>query len=170
MLLYHPFFDTRHAVFRMLRLLEVIGPVEIEVQRLRILDFYLLFPTAILQKSLPRGNNRLRKELLSLVASSSYDVIPDRKHAFARLETIQITALGHLAALNLISGQSMQSQKVLRTNEAIPQSLHDLIKDRNERQKSIVAFLTTTYLNLPLYGEGGLRERADLFNPSYDIR
>ncbi|WP_420898640.1 ABC-three component system middle component 5 [Bradyrhizobium yuanmingense] len=41
---YHPAFDAFHAIFRFLRVAFRTGTSETEVDKLRILDYYLLFP------------------------------------------------------------------------------------------------------------------------------
>ena len=47
MLVYHPAFDMHHCVFRMVRLLNRLPVGSCQVERMRILDFYLLFPSLI---------------------------------------------------------------------------------------------------------------------------
>lgn len=166
-LLYHPFYDARHCVFRILRLLEEVGHVEVEMQRLRIWDFYLLFPTALLQTRFPRGSVGLRRKIQNL--QTSYDILPDPKRAFARLEVVQSAALGHLSSLGLIRADLLRADKVQRTEARIPQDLQSQIKKRNGEDILIISFLTTVYLDLELYGTTGLRQRTDLFDYRYDV-
>lgn len=168
MLLYHPFSDARHCVFRLLRLLEQIGQREVEVQRLRIWDFYLLFPDALTAVTLPRGNIALRRQLESI--RNSYDVMPDAKRAFARLEPMQQAAVGHLAAKDLIDPKRLRDGKVARTNAPIPDELASLIQERNAEDALLVKFLTTAFFDLELYGAQGVRQRTDLFDHRYDLQ
>lgn len=42
MLIYHPAYDAYHCVFRMLLIAERVSGIEVE--KARILDFYLVFP------------------------------------------------------------------------------------------------------------------------------
>jgi hypothetical protein len=167
MLLYHPFFDVRHCVFRMLRLLEALAERDLEVQRLRIWDFYLLFPEALLRTTLPQGHSRLRKLLRG--HQNRYDVMPDAKRAFARLEPIQEAALQHLAAIQLVDVARLRDGFVQRTAEAIPEELANLIHLRNAESHELIEFLTTTFFALELYGPRGVRERSDLFDHRYDL-
>lgn len=169
MLLYHPFFDPHHCVFRILRLLEKAGPVEIEVQRLRIWDFYLLFPTAINEAQLPKGQTAIRRVVKRM--ENRYESLPDSRRAFTRLEPIQSAALAHLSAIGVIDAQQLVEGKVLRTGMALPSELNELIKNRNAEATgvSILDFLTSAFLELPLYGDKGVRYRTDLFDHRYDI-
>ncbi len=167
-LLYHPFSDSRHCVFRLLRLLEQIGQREVELQRLRIWDFYLLFPHALIEITLPHGNHILKKLLRS--KRNSYDLMPDAKRAFARLEPVQEAAVRHLAAKELIDPKRLRDEKVARTSAVIPDELASLIRERNTESALLVQFLTTTFFDLELYGAQGVRRRTDLFDHRYDLQ
>jgi hypothetical protein len=167
-LLYHPFSDARHCVFRLLRLLEEIGQREVELQRLQIWDFYLLFPDALILATLPRGNLVLRRQLE--FKRNSYDVMPDAKRAFARLEPIQQAAVRHLAVKDLIDPKQLRDGKVVRTTADLPDELASLIRERNAESALLVKFLTTTFLDIELYGAQGVRQRTDLFDHRYDIQ
>lgn len=168
MLLYHPFSDARHCVFRMLRLLEHIGQREVELQRLRIWDFYLLFPEALALITLPSGNTALKRQLNA--SRNVYDVMPDTKRAFARLEPMQQAAVRHLAAKNLIDASQLRDGKVVRTGIPLPDELRSMIVERNAASDALVNFLTTTFFTLELYGSQGVRQRTDLFDHRYDLQ
>ncbi|HGA8765958.1 TPA: ABC-three component system middle component 5, partial [Salmonella enterica subsp. enterica serovar Virchow] len=45
MLIYHPAYDAYHCLFRMIALIDHVN--EIEVDKARILDFYLIFPALV---------------------------------------------------------------------------------------------------------------------------
>ena len=167
MLLYHPFFDTHHCVFRMLRLLQKMGDIVVEMDRFRVWDFYLLFPTALDEVQLPRGATGIRKEIRKL--GNRYEVIPDNRRAFSRLETIQSAALAHLASVELISSTDLKERQIRRTANALPAELFQMIQQRNSEDRVTIDFLTTTFLQLPVFGPGGLRVRTDLFDHRYDL-
>jgi hypothetical protein len=167
MLLYHPFFDPEHCVFRMLRLLDRVGPVEIELPRFRVWDFYLLFPTALQNTRLPRTASRIRSLVRGM--ENRYEVLPDPRRAFIRLEPMQNAALAHLSAIGVISPERLVEAAVLRTDLPIPEVLASLIHQRNAENDAIMEFLTTEFLTLPLYGRSGIRVRTELFDHRYDI-
>jgi len=166
MLLYHPFFDAYHCAFRILRLLGRIGAKEVEIQRLKVWDFYVLFPTALQDAQLPRGSTSLRSNLKLL--ESRYEVLPDLRRAFARLEPIQNAALAHLAAMNLISADALKSGKIARTQLSLPPDLASLLTIKNQVPDEVLDFLVTRFLEVPMYGKGGIRMRTDLFDKRYD--
>lgn len=166
MLLYHPFFDAHHCAFRMLRLLESISG-QVESERLRIWDFYLLSPSHLAEAELPRGTTGIRT-IVRLMANR-YDVLPNARRAFIRLEPIQVAALAHLASVGLIEAKSLKDGIVQRTALPIPEALLPLILERNQSESTVILFLTGPFLRTPLHGKGGLRTRTDLFDHRYDI-
>lgn len=167
MLLYHPFFDPQHCVFRMLRLLAGTGAVEIETERLRIWDFYLLFPTKLADATLPQGTTSIKKIVKNM--ANRYEVIPDARRAFIRLEPIQLAALAHLSSVGLVEAQPLTEGKVRKSSIPIPETLAALIAERNLAEDDLIAFLTGPFLQVPLYGSRSLRMRTDLFDHRYDI-
>lgn len=166
MLLYHPFFDAYHCTFRLLRLLEKLGRVEVEVSRLRVWDFYLLFPSALQDAQLPRGSTSLRSIVQKM--ANRYEVLPDLRRAFTRLEPIQNAALAHLAATKLISADALKSSKAVRTELPVPEDLARLVNEKNAQADEVLNFLVTRFLEVPIFGKGGLRMRTDLFDNRYD--
>ena len=47
MIIYNPAFDIYHCVYRMISILSNLVNEKIEVDKLRILDFYMVFPGEI---------------------------------------------------------------------------------------------------------------------------
>lgn len=166
MLLYHPFFDAYHCTFRLLQLLEKVRSVEVETPRLRVWDFYLLFPAALQDAQLPRGSTHLRSTVQKI--ENRYEVLPDARRAFSRLEPIQNAALAHLAATKLINADSLKAGKVLRTELPVPDELANLVREKNAQANEVLNFLVTRFLEVPMFGRGGIRMRTDLFDNRYD--
>jgi len=83
MLLYHPAFDTYHSAFRLLLLMWNSGDRETHYARLRILDFYLLFPAELESMSFPR--NMIREKSRWKKLRSRYNQITDPRRVFDEL-------------------------------------------------------------------------------------
>jgi len=60
MLIYHPAFDLYNCAFRMLQLMISIKQNEVELDKLRIWDFYLTFPNEARKISYPRDLSELK--------------------------------------------------------------------------------------------------------------
>ena len=165
MLIYHPAFDIYHGVFRFLRLLRELPQSGTELERIRILDFYLLFPPLLRNVRFPAGTAQLKSYFSKL--PDLYEQIDDPKALFGRLAPYQQAALDALAARNLIDPGALAEGKVVRTGTIIPLELETVISRRNDNSKEI-QFLTGPLSQVSLYGRMGLKNRTDLFEYRYD--
>jgi hypothetical protein len=167
MLLYHPAFDIYHAIFRILRILESLPKQSIEIERLRIYDFYVLFPGELYKFRFPTA---LVKEKRRFRSNNCYQIINDPKRLFFRLEPYQHCALKTLAARQFIDANLFLEGKVIRSDKELPRGLDTAIKTANEKPDSVINLLTGPFLNLDLYGNSGLKGRSDLFEYRYDFK
>ena len=165
MLTYHPAFDLYNATFRLLRLLEPIGLRELELERLRILDFYLLFPFLLADVEFPASARKFKKHFDS--KPSEYDKITDPKRLFIRLEPYQLAAVQCLAAHSLIDTGMLKDKKIKRTTCPLPHELQNTIVERNKNSIEI-KLLCGPLADIDLYGERGLKSKSDLFEYRYD--
>ncbi len=165
MLTYHPAFDLYNAMFRMLRLLRQLGDRSIEVERLRILDFYLLFPSLLRDIQMPISARKFRSRIGN--EPNSYEVLPDPKRLFDRLDSYQMAAVQCLAAYSFVDPEELKQGRVKRTSRALPPELETRIEQRNESD-FIVELLTGPLVDVDLYGKSGLKQRTDLFEHRYD--
>lgn len=168
MLLYHPFFDPHHCAFRLLRLLLALKGRPIEVDRLRVWDFYLLFPRALDHASLPRSHAAKIRSLLKRRYASQYEMLPDLRIMFLRLEPIQSSALAHIASRNIVEPSAYQSNMVILANQGLSSDLVSRLQASNDADAELVGFLINAFLEVPLFGKDGIRQRSDLFDCRYD--
>ena len=165
MLIYHPAFDPYHCIFRVMRLLDKLPPASYELDRIRILDFYLLFPSAISEMKFPKKFIRYRK---LAGAKNKYDLIRDPLRVFIQLEPFQRAGISELAARGFISSEALSDNKVLAIEKAIPDSLAAALNKANEEDSDFLELLTGPMIKIDLYGESGLRGRTKLFEYRYD--
>ena len=165
MLIYHPAFDPYHCIFRVLRLLDKLPPASYELDRIRILDFYLLFPSAISEMKFPNTYRKYRKLAGS---KNKYELIRDPLRAFIQLEPFQKSGIAELAARGFISSEALSTNKVLCANKIIPDSLASAVRKANTEDAHFMELLTGPMLQIDLYGESGLRGRTKLFEYRYD--
>jgi hypothetical protein len=72
MIVYNQAFDLYHTIFRFLQFLNRFeNGTEIEIERLRIWDFYLLFPNRIHEIRLKQNESDIRKIRNSFVKDSN---------------------------------------------------------------------------------------------------
>jgi hypothetical protein len=168
MLVYHPAFDIYNCVFRILQIMNLMKDDEIEVDRLRIWDFYLTFPNEARKISFPNDLAELRKVFKSK-SENPYEDLMDSKRIIERMEPYQTSALRCLASYGLIDGISLSKSVVKRTEKPIPGDLLAKIADLNIEKSNIIK-LILGFRELPLYGKVGLKFRTGLIDFKYDAK
>lgn len=168
MLIYHPAFDIYNCVFRMLQLLSYMKQEEIELERLRIWDFYLTFPNEARKITFPLDLSDL-KGIFKKKAPNPYEDLIDPKRILERMKSFQLSALKCIASYGLIDSKSLAQNIVKRTNKEIPKELMDRLTELTIEKENIIK-LIIGFWELPLYGKSGLKDRTGLIEFKYDQR
>jgi hypothetical protein len=164
-LAYHPALDPYHAALRILQILDY-HETEYELDALRILDFFLVFPEEIGSIRLPKHAQSWRAQFSS--PANPYWFEGDRLLAFAQMKIIQNTALSLLSAKGLIDPNSLRRGRVKLVPDKIPPQLEALLSDKNAESASLVTFLVSVLGELPVRGRDGLKDRSKLMEFRYD--
>lgn len=166
MLIYHPAFDIYNCVFRMLQLLTHMKQEEVEVDRLRIWDFYLTFPNEARHISYPITLSDL-KAIFKKKEPNPYEDLIDSKRILERMKSFQLSALKCIASYGLVDSMLLAKNIVRRTDKEIPKEISDKFFDLTI-EKSNVIKLIVGFWELPLYGKLGLKDRTGLIEFKYD--
>lgn len=165
MLAYHPALDPYHAALRVLQLL-AYHEGEYELDALRILDFFLVFPEEIGSIRLPRPAQSWRTRLRT--PANPYWFEGDRLLAFAQMKAIQNTALSLLSAKGLIDPEKLRRGRVSLFPERVPEQILTLLRDKNAESATLLTFLVGVLGQLPVRGRDGLKDRSKLMEFRYD--
>lgn len=165
MLAYHPALDPYHTAFRLMLVL-VFSSRRFEVDTLRILDFFLVFPSEIDTIRFPREHLRWRKRLAEV--ENPYWFSGDRLLTFAQMRAIHDTALSLLASKGLIDPGLLSEGEVELRQEAIPATLVDVFETKGRENQALLTFLTSVLGEIPLRGQDGLKDRTKLMEFRYD--
>lgn len=168
MLIYHPAFDLYNCVFRMLQLLSHMKQDEVEVDRLRIWDFYLTFPNETRNISYPSSLSELKNNFKKK-APNPYEDLIDAKRIIERMKSYQLSALKCLASYGLIDSTLLSKNLVRRTDKEIPSELSNKLNELTIEKQNIIK-LVVEFWELPLYGKYGLKDRTGLIEFKYDQR
>lgn len=168
MLVYHPAFDIYNCVFRMLQLLTSMKQDEVELDRLRIWDFYLTFPNEARKISYPRDLFELKK-IFKAKGENPYEDLIDPKRIIERMKPYQMSALKCIASYGLIDSKLLSKNVVVRTDKEIPKDLLSKFSELTVEKSNIIK-LITGFNELPLYGKMGLKYRTGLIEFKYDQR
>ena len=168
MLIYHPAFDIYNCVFRMLQLLSHMKQEDVEVDRLRIWDFYLTFPNEARNISYPNSLSELRG-VFKKKEPNPYEDLIDPKRILERMKSFQLSALKCIASYGLIDSKLLGKNIVKRTDKEIPSELLIKMKDLSIEKQNVIK-LIVGFWELPLYGKSGLKDRTGLIEFKYDQR
>jgi len=167
MLVYHPAFDYYNCIFRMLQLLTHLKEDEIEVERLRIWDFYLTFPNEASTISFPSDLLELKK--IFKEKPNTYEDLIDSKRVFERMKPFQITAIKTLISYGFILPDAEKPNLLKLTKKEVPQELKERVENMSTERQNIIK-LVMGFVNLPLYGDRGLKYRTKLIDFKYDYK
>jgi len=168
MLVYHPAFDIYNCVFRMLQLMTSMKQIEVELDKIRIWDFYLTFPNEARKISYPNDLSDLRK-IFKSIQENPYEDLIDPKRIIERMKPYQMSALKCIASYGLIDSKLLSKNVVKRTEKEIPQELLSKFSDLTIEKSNIIKLLVG-FNELPLYGKMGLKFRTGLIEFKYDQR
>lgn len=166
MLIYHQRKDIYHCIIRILSIVLTIDKEEIEFPKLRIIDFYLVFPHLIKEVRFPRVKGATALKNLAKNLDDPYELLPSPKRLFSEMGDYQIQAV-HL----------LRSKRVLQEDEYGNISPGDYFSDskilsvvNNSRFIGDDFFfnLINILAGIPLQGENGIKARTSLMEYRYD--
>jgi len=167
MLVYHQAFDLYHCIFRMFQLLISLPPKQYEVDRIKIYDFFLLFPHYIKNTRFPVAARKYRSYFSKL--GNKYDTVDIPNQLFLRLNSYQTAALRSLASYEFINAELLKKNKIKLTDREIPEKLKMALASANDHNEETIYLLKEIFTNIPLYGPGGLKDRSGLMEYKFDV-
>lgn len=169
--MYNPAFDPFNGIYRMLNILRHFDVGEVfEVDRLRIYDFYLLFPYKTYKIRLKRTEEDFRKRLAKHIEKKEnpYNVSSNDRRLFERLRPYQMIALSHLASYGLISPKLLLEQRVKVIDAAKMQQVLSQLEPMPASESNVISWLSFCFRTIPLNGDYGLKYRTKLLESKYD--
>lgn len=163
---YHPALDAYHSAFRMLRLLSHDPSQSYEVDRLRILDFYLAFPQLIGQIKLPKESLWARKEFRTFENPYTFSGSP--RMVFMRMAPLQNAAIRLLLSAGVLDPDGYRDGVLRVTEIDLPGELTSRILELDAEQEQLLSFLTDDLAGISLLGPKGLKDRTGLLEWRYD--
>jgi hypothetical protein len=133
----------------------------LEIEKLQLLDFYLLFPEQLNKFSFNRKMSKFKKYV---PVENTYSSIKRPVLLFNKMESIQKLAINNLILLGFIKIDELGQEIIKSTKKVIPQKLLEkLIRSNNLTLKTLVEMS-----KIPLEGKNGLKERSNLIEYRYD--
>jgi hypothetical protein len=166
MLTYHPAFDIYHGAFRILLLADKMPMEVIEVDRMRIWDFYFVFPNQLKNVSFPKDLWTLKSGIKK--EENPYEDLRNSEVIFERMKPFQLSALRYLAGYGFIDPEALSDNKIKRTTKKIPKKLLNRMAEFDSQQEYVIKLISSPFNELPLYGDKGLKARTKLIDFKYD--
>ncbi len=170
MITYNPAFDLYHSIFRMAHILMKMDDGKpLEIDRVRIWDFYMLYPVLLNHVSLKVDESEIRdaRKLLKL-KETSYDYKGDIRKLFGWIKPFQLSALGCLVSCGILSKEEYETGNVLVSNSIKLKAFVESSGDLSVQENNILNFLSFLFDGMPLTGVYGMKHRTKLLESKYD--
>lgn len=171
MIVYNPAFDLYHAIYRMAHILQRLDDSEtFEVDKVRIWDFYLLFPSKLYNVSLRHLDKEIvdaRKQYIDN-SRNPYEYSGDNRKLFEWIKPFQMSALNCLVSCGILTKEAYLDGKVSIANRA---SLDDFVEKAggiSVKEQNVLSFLSIFSRHMSLTGTDGLKARTHLLESRYD--
>ncbi|WP_148284791.1 ABC-three component system middle component 5 [Polaribacter sp. MED152] len=138
----------------------------IEIDKLRILDFYLAFPSELMEIRSFRGFKKYKKYIKA--EKNKYERVIDRKRLFFKMEHIQLSAIKALISYGIFDAEEFKKGNIKKTYEKLSDDLLSRIQSANEENPNLITLITGPLASMNLFGHLGLKERTNLIEFKYD--
>lgn len=170
MITYNPAFDLYHSIFRMAHILMKMDDGKpLEIDRVRIWDFYMLYPVQLNHVSLKIDESEIRdaRKLLK-IKETPYDYKGDIRKLFEWIKPFQISALGCLVSCGILSKEEFEAGNVLVYSSTKLKAFVERSGDLSVQENNILNFLNFLFGGMPLTGVYGMKYRTKLLESKYD--
>ncbi|MFL0808159.1 MAG: hypothetical protein K6L60_12820 [Oceanobacter sp.] len=153
-------------MFRILSILQLLDSKKVEIDRLKIMDFYFVFPHLLTTSSLPRikGSAEVKREAQKL--DTPYENLPATKILFSEMGDFQLQALDILRSKGIVD---FDETGWLTLGECFSEdSIHSLVSDNRFTSKKFFRILVSVLAQCKLHGLNGLKDRTGLMEYRYD--
>lgn len=165
MLVYNPAYDIYHCIYRIIFILKKLKTNElIEIDRIKIIDFYLVFPYLISEIKFPREVSGIKKSFVAY--NTKYRKVTNTFVTFQTMQPLQDQAIDYLCLKGYISYSN--DEMVYPTH--LINSFNITLRDHyfGEISKDIEQRLFDFLINHNFYGKDGLKDRTNLMEFKYD--
>ncbi|MEQ8434216.1 MAG: hypothetical protein RIA71_08240 [Oceanicaulis sp.] len=164
MITYHPFYDVDHTIFRLLSVFLTHDGIELE--RAQLYDFFLVFPHALADVTLPHTRSQRVRKHLKLIPKP-YQRLPDSRVLFRRGAPLQHQAARLLIAAGALHPGEERQPLLYAKKDVINARLSEQLVEFSNR-KHVEFLILDEIKDLPVHGPKGLKARSNLLEYSYD--
>ena len=143
---------------------------KMELDKVRIWDFYVLFPSKVYDITIRRSEDEMRKVRAAYVKRdhNPYEYKGDNRKLFEWIKPVQVSALGCLVSCGILSKEEFETGNVLVVNSDKLKTFVEKVGDVSVRENNILSFLSFLFGDMPLTGVYGMKYRTKLLESKYD--
>lgn len=171
MIVYHQAFDLYHGVYRLLQILTHFKRKDyVEVDRLRIWDYFLLFPDQVHTIKLKQDETDIKKLIQNYIpkAINPYEEVLDNRKMFEKIKPYQLTAIKCLASYGIISKEFLKENRVTIISKDIIEKYIERFEPLSSRERNVIGLMTSHFYQIPMFGPAGLKAKTKLLESRYD--
>ena len=173
MIVYQQAFDLYHTMYRMIKLLAHFKYGEfVEIDRLRIWDYYLLYPNKMglmKLKTTEKDVKTLIKEFI-VRERNPYELIINDRKMFEKIKPYQLTAIKCLASHGIINKDYLSLNRITPVDKDIFAKYAEDLQQLSAQEKNTISLLTSHFYQMPLNGDDGLKYKSSLLESKYDAQ
>jgi hypothetical protein len=142
----------------------------IEVDRLRIWDYYLLYPNKMQKIRLKQNEGDIRKIIKNFISSKDnpYEQVLNDRKMFEKIRPYQMTAIKCLASYGIINKDFLSENRITKISSNILKEYQEDFKNLSIQEENAIKLLTSHFYQVPLVGSDGLKNRTGLLESNYD--
>ncbi|KAA8735523.1 hypothetical protein F4V57_01630 [Acinetobacter qingfengensis] len=164
MLIYHPAFDSSNCCYRLITIFNHLNPrVTLEKDRLKIIDFYVVFPKKLSTTRIPNEFRKLKSELKKI--NDTYRPCSNPFFMAKKMGGIQEQVLKKLVSSKILSFDINSNSYGRGENFSKLEINGDLSPFLSQENKELFLEYLTNY---PLKGKDGIKHRTLLMEYRYD--
>lgn len=171
MITYNPAFDLYHCIFRMMHILGRLDDEDrLEVDKIRIWDFYILYPSKTYSITIRRKEDELKALRKKYVEKEKnpYEYSGDDRKMFDRLQPYQMAALSSLVSYGIIDKESFLNKEIKVSNRAALNKFLENTEKMSPTEFNTLSFLSIFSKSMTMLGVNGLKSRTHLLESKYD--
>jgi hypothetical protein len=134
----------------------------LSIERLRILDMFLLYPSLLHRLSLPNDTKSKFRELKIENPKTTFMKLPSNVSVWQDLQVYQSASLKQLVGRGLLDQPEFQKRVARLNGENLPTNLADLVDLENAREQSLMTLLVDEIGLLSMTGPTGLIRRSGI--------
>lgn len=147
------------------------GENNIELDRLRIWDYYLLYPNKMKSIHFSSEEKDIKAYIKRFITKSDNpyeNVLNDRK-MFEKIKPYQMSAINSLASYGIINKDYLIENRISTVNKDffITSDLN-FKKKLSIQEENTIKLLTSHYYQVSLFGKNGLKNKTGLLESKYD--